>query len=398
MEDNSNSKEIFRNNIHDYQILGSSQEQDYDDLIFLAASICNVETACLGILDNHQIWFKSKTGFKIEKIDLDNSFSGATLKSEEEIIFINYSDNPELFQKASGHYKNNFRFYCGVSIVNTRGHKLGVLEVLDLEERKLEDFQIKSLKILASQIMKLLEFRKQNNKFLQIQNKLKQKYQELEKFASLVSHDIKSPLANIISLTELLREENQDKLDDETIQYLNYLVESSYSLRNYVDGILNFYRSEHILDKANENVDLHQMLKEIANLYEVSDDVNIEFPAKATLKNINKAALYQILLNLVSNSLKYNNKKVREVEINFNKSEYFYHFEVIDNGEGFPIENSERIFELFNTLDVNDRNGNPGSGIGLATVKKLVTSLGGEIKVDSEPGKGSKFSFSIARH
>lgn len=399
MEDNSNSKENPRNFIiNDYQVLGSSQEKDYDDLIFLAASICQVETACMGILNKQQIWFKSKTGFKIEDIDLENSFSGVALQSDKELVAINFSENPELFQKASSHYQNNYKFYCGVSIINSTGHKLGILEVFDLEERELKDFQIKSLKVISRQIMKLLEFRKQNNKFLQVQNKLKQKYHELEKFASLVSHDIKSPLANIISLTELLREENKDKLDDETIQYLNYLVESSYSLRNYVDGILNFYRSEHILEKDNENVDLHQMLKEIANLYDVSEDVHIMFPEEAVLKNINKAALYQILLNLISNSLKYNNKKEREVEITFNESDYFYYFEVIDNGEGFPIENSEKIFELFNTLDTNDRDGNPGSGIGLATVKKLVTSMGGEIKVDSEPGVGSKFSFSIARH
>lgn len=398
MEDNSNSKENFRNNINDYQILGSSQEKDYDDLIYLAATICEVETACLGILNNKHIWFKSKTGLKIEDIDLENSFSGLTLKSEDELISINYSEDPELFKKASCHYQNNYKFYCGVSVTNSSGYKLGVLEILDLEEKELKDFQKKSLKVLAGQIMKLLEFRKQNNKFLQVQNKLKQKYQELEKFASLVSHDIKSPLANIISLTELLREENKDKLDEETVQYLNYLVESSYSLRNYVDGILNFYRSEHILEKANENVDLHLMLKEIANLYDVTEDVNIKFPEEAVLKNINKAALYQILLNLISNSLKYNNKKLREVEITFNESDYFYYFEVIDNGEGFPIESSDKIFELFNTLDTNDRNGNPGSGIGLATVKKLVTSLGGEIKVESEPAIGSKFSFSIARH
>lgn len=399
MEYNSHLKKNFRKSIiNDYQILGSSRDKDYDDLIFLGASICQVDTACLAILNSQEIWFKSKIGFEIENLALENSFSKVTLQSNEYLTSVNFSENPSLFKEVAQQYQKDFKFYCGVSIINSSGHKLGVLEVMDTEERELNDFQIKSLKVLARQIMNLLKFRKQNNKFLQIQNKLKQKYHELEKFASLVSHDIKSPLANIISLTELLHEENKGKLDEETTQYLKYLVESSYSLRNYVDGILNFYRSKHILEKDNENVDLHQMLKEIANLYDVAEEVNISFPEKATLKNINKAALYQILLNLISNALKYNNKNEREVEITFSESEYFYHFEVIDNGEGFSIENSEKIFELFNTLDVNDRDGNPGSGIGLATVEKLVTSLDGEIKVDSEPGVGSKFSFSIARH
>lgn len=399
MEYNSNLTQNSRNSvIQDYQIVSLSNDKDYDDLIFLASSICNVPAAYLGIVADEMVLFKSKTGISLEEIDLDNSFSQATLECGLEYFSVNFSDNPELFQKAVPYFNKDYKFYCGIPISNAKGLYIGALNILDVRERNLEDFQKKSLKVLANQIMKLLEFRNQNNKFLQIQNKLKQKYQELEKFASLVSHDIKSPLANIISLTELLREENKDKLNEETLQYLNYLVESSYSLRNYVDGILNFYRSENILEKASENVDLHLILKEIAHLYDVSNDVEINYPKTASLKNINKAALTQILLNLISNALKYNNKELRKIDITFNETQDFYHFEVIDNGDGFPIINSDKIFELFHTLDTNDRDGNPGSGIGLATVKKLVNSLGGEISVDSTPGLGSKFSFSIRRH
>ncbi|MFN4764150.1 sensor histidine kinase [Gillisia sp. Q332] len=384
--------------IQDYQIISLSNDKDYDDLIFLASSICNVPVAYLGIVAKEKILFKSRTGISVEEMDLENSFTQATLESCTEYFSANFSEDPELFQMAIPFFDKDYKFYCGVPIINAKGLTIGTLNILDVRERELQDFQKKSLKVLANQIMKLLEFRNQNYKFLQIQNKLKQKYHELEKFASLVSHDIKSPLANIISLTELLREENKDKLNEETLQYLDYLVESSYSLRNYVDGILNFYRSENILEKAAENVDLHQILKEIAHLYDVSNDVEIKYPETASLKNINKAALTQILLNLISNALKYNNRELRKINISFHETPDFYHFEVIDNGVGFSAENSDKIFELFHTLDTNDRDGNPGSGIGLATVKKLVNSLGGEISVNSTPGLGSKFSFSIRRH
>ena len=399
MEYNSKLDQNSRNTvIQDYQIFSLSNDKDYDDLIFLASSICNVPVAYMGIVANEKVLLKSKTGINLEEMDLENSFSQATLESGMEYFSVNFSEVPELFLKAVPFFNKEYKFYCGVPITNDKGITIGTLNIFDVRERELTFFQKKSLKVLANQLMKLLEFRNQNNKFLQIQHKLKQKYQELEKFASLVSHDIKSPLANIISLTELLREENKDKLNEETLQYLNYLVESSYSLRNYVDGILNFYRSENILEKAAENVDLHQILKGIAQLYDVSNDVEIKYPKTASLKNINKAALTQILLNLISNALKYNNKELRKIEITFNETRDFYHFEVIDNGDGFSVENSDKIFELFHTLDTNDRDGNPGSGIGLATVKKLVNSLGGEISVKSTPGLGSEFSFSIRRH
>lgn len=399
MEYNLKLTQYSRNTvIQDRQRFSSSNDQDYDDLIFLASSICDVPVAYLGIIADKKVLFKSKTGISIGEIDLENSFSQASLESGKNLFSVNFSEDAELFQRAVPYCNTDYKFYCGVPIINAKGLTIGALNILDVRERKLKEDQKKSLLVLANQIMKLLEFRNQNNKFLQIQNKLKQKYRELEKFASLVSHDIKSPLANIISLTELLREENKDKLSEETHLYLNYLVESSYSLRNYVDGILNFYRSENILEKASENVDLHQILKGIADLYDVSKDVEIRYPKTACLKNINKAALTQILLNLISNALKYNSKELRKIHISFQETQGFYLFEVIDNGDGFSIENSGKIFELFRTLDTNDRDGNPGSGIGLATVKKLVNSLGGEINASSTPGLGSNFSFSIRRH
>ncbi|UJH91832.1 ATP-binding protein [Antarcticibacterium sp. 1MA-6-2] len=274
---------------------------------------------------------------------------------------------------------------------------MGSLVILDIEERQLDEIQVKALHALANQSWKLIEYGKQKQEFIKVQNMLKRKYVELEKFTSLVSHDIKSPLANIISLTELLKEENQGKLDEETTQYLNYLVESSYSLRNYVDGILSFYRSEHILEKDHENVDLNQLLKGIAKLYDVKEDVIITYPGTTILHHVNKAALTQVFLNLISNGLKYNQKPRRKIEIKYREEEHFYCFEVLDNGEGFPEEEASRIFDLFTTLETTDREGNPGSGIGLATVKKLVDSMGGKVKVRSTPGEGSTFSFTVQR-
>ncbi|MGB7842093.1 MAG: ATP-binding protein, partial [Salinimicrobium sp.] len=85
------------------------------------------------------------------------------------------------------------------------------------------------------------------------------------------------------------------------------------------------------------------------------------------------------------------------VEINFKEDENFYFFEVKDNGNGIPKESYDKIFDLFTTLDEDDRHGNPGSGIGLATVKKLLHHMGGDIEIESEPGRGSNFKFKIKR-
>lgn len=391
------NEKLRRTALKEYDILNSGPDEDYDNLTFLGASISNCQVAKISIIDHQRIWNKSVFGAEIEEIGRENSFCDRAIHSESSIYIIKRSENPEIFEAAKGIYDREFSFYAGIPLHNPQGHAIAVYCVFDTEEKDLTQHQLKGLKALARQTMNLFEFRKQKNKLYKVQNKLKEKYQELEKFASLVSHDLKSPLANIISLSELLKDENQGKFDEDTEQYLQFLVESSYSLRNYIDGILSFYRSDHVMEKDYTNVDLRKLLNGVVNLYQVADDIEINYPDDIMLHNVNKAALSQVFMNLISNALKYNDKEQRRVDIDFSKNEEFYFFEVKDNGKGIPKEKFEEIFDLFTTLDTADREGSLGSGIGLATVKKLIESMGGSISLESEVGKGSIFKFCIKR-
>lgn len=383
--------------LEEYKILNSGPDKDYDNLTFLAAAVCKVPIAKISIIDKDQIWPKSIFGAKAIEIPRDNSLCDSVIYREEPLTILRSSDKPALFQNLEKIYSREIQFYAGVPLYNPQGHAIAVFCIFDEQDRELSNVQYEALLALAKQTMNLFEFRKQKNKLYEVQKILKQKYKELEKFASLVSHDIKSPLANIISLSELLQEENKGKFDEETEQYIQFLVESSYSLRNYVDGILSFYRSDHVMEKDYVNVDLHKLLKGIVDLYQVSDDIQISYPDDVMLHNVNKAALTQVFMNLISNALKYNKKPTRKVDIRFDRNEQYYYFEVRDNGDGIPEDKIEEIFELFTTLETTDREGNIGSGIGLATVRKLVESMDGSISVESIPGEGSSFKFQIKR-
>lgn len=391
------NEKLRRAALAQYAIFKSGPDKDYDQLTFLAAEICEVPVAKICIIGKKEIWTKAAYGTELSSIPRQNSFCELSIQSGENILILQKTEQPEVFEQAKCLYDREYQFFAGVPLVNSQGHAIAVFCVFDVQPRMLEPNQLKSLEALANQCMNLFESRKQTYRLHHVQRSLKQKYRELEKFASLVSHDIKSPLANIISLTELLKDENEDKLDDQTKDYLNFLVDSSYSLRNYVDGILNFYRSDHILEKDYEDVHLPELLKGIVDLYNISDDIEINYPKEGELHNINKAALTQVFMNLLSNSLKYNDKQYRRVDIRFRENNSFYHFEVEDNGNGIPPEKVEKAFELFATLDVNDRYGNPGSGIGLATVKKHIENMHGQIEVESTPGVGCNFKFRIKR-
>lgn len=375
----------------DLNLLELCPDKDFDNILVLASQLCNASVAAIIGVTNGIPWIKSLYGTEKKETLLHPCFWKPVME-QERIFGIEDLEKEADFQ----FLQKEFAFYAGVPLISAF-QKVGVLYVADHEAGELNEDQRVALDILSRQILNQIDYQKQHNELLKVQKKLQQRYSELEKFSSVVSHDIKSPLANIISLTELLQEENKETLNEETRQYLDFLIQSSYSLRNYVDGILTFYRSEKILEKEKEDVDLRKMFKTIADLYQVNSNVEISYPLEGTLKRVNKAALTQIFMNLISNALKYNTKSHRRVNIGFSETERYYEFEVKDNGNGIPAEDFDKIFDLFTTLNHNDRDGNPGSGIGLATVKKLLEHLGGSISVESELQQGSNFKFKIKR-
>lgn len=370
------------------------QEKDFDEITALAAQFCDAPIAVIYFIENGNCRPKFVFGISEDDVPCDEVFWKPVLQ-ENKILVVPDIGKDRRFEEYPN--EKEYVFYAGVPLFSIEGNAIGVLFLLDFEPHILNEKQKNTLKVLANQIINLLAYRKQNEELQLVQSKLKQKYQELEKFASVVSHDIKSPLANIISLTELLKEENKDKFNEETRQYVDFLMQSSHSLRNYVDGILSFYRSDHILEKEKEDVELPSFFKNITDLFQINMDVEISYPHSGVLENVNKAALTQIFLNLISNALKYNSKEHRVVEILFEEKDLFYEFQVNDNGDGILQKDFDKIFQLFTTLDLNDRDGHSGSGIGLATVKKLLDHMGGSIQLESEIHEGSNFKIKIQR-
>ena len=383
--------------VNKYKFLNDLSQESYDNITTLLATICEVPIALISIIDNNRNTFKSNYGLQLEENTRDLSFCGHTINASNDIMIINDSRLDNRF------YDNPFVlnglavFYAGVSLVTKDGFKIGTLCVFDNKPRKLNDNQILSLKILAKQTIILFQKEFQNKSLNKLQLNLKDRNSDLEKFAAVVSHDLKSPLANIISLTNLLENENKNKLNEESLQYLKYLKSSSFSLRNYIDGILDFYKSESLTINKNESINLKELIEEIKIMLQV--DANIEFLYQLENETVmcNKAALQQILLNLISNGLRYNNKEHRKLTITFFESEFYLNFKIADNGNGILPENYDKVFELFHILTSEDRDEEKGSGIGLASVKKVVENLGGTITLTSKINVGSEFTFTVKK-
>lgn len=378
--------------VKSYNILDSLPEEDYDNITELIATICDVPIALIAILDTERNFFKSHYGIPFNESPRNISFCGHTIL-EEEILIINdarednrFTDNPLLTEQ-------NAIFYAGVPLKNTNGFALGTICVFDHKPRELNESQIRALKSLSKQVVNLLELRRKNAKLKKTKAELQERNKRLGAFASHVSHDLKSPLANITSLTNLLKDDSDSNLSDESITYLDYIEESTNVLKNYIDGILIYYKSDRLVKSKKEDFNLDEIYEDIEHIL-ISNNDKLLY-SNVLIKNVNKAALTQILINLVDNALKYNDKDERIVTISYQLLEDFHKFSVKDNGIGIPETEQDKIFDIFKTVK-NDF-GKSSTGIGLSTVKNLVNKLSGEISVTSEIGKGSTFSFTVAK-
>ena len=377
-----------------YQVLDSEPESDYDNINKLVAMICDVPVSLISLMAEDRFFFKSKLGVTLSEISRDISFCNVAVL-EPDIMEVNDAREDHRFKNSFLVKNNKVVFYAGIPLVNDEGHILGSICVYDYKIRKLDDQQRESLRILSAQVVHLLELRKKNLIHEGVEKELQERNEHLNDFASHVSHDLKSPLANITSLIELLREDDLNSLSEESIEYLDYIEESTTVLKDYIDGILMYYKSDELLKNQKEDVDIEELAGDIEHILITKKD-RLNYPKHIIIKNINKAAVYQILINLVDNALKYNVSKERIVDIAYDSDLFFHKFSVSDNGIGIPKDKQNLIFKIFKTLK-SPNNGKSSTGIGLSTVKSLVEKLGGAISLTSEKGKGSTFTFTIAK-
>lgn len=392
-----NEKERLKD-LESYSILDTLPEKDYDNITAIAAQICGTPIALISLIDNERQWFKSHYGVDATETPKEFAFCAHAINDPDNIFIVQDSrlderffDNPLVTQDP------HVIFYAGVPLISEDDFPLGTLCVIDHSPKLLTDSQLHSLSALANQVVNLLKLRK--SKFLleeYIQN-LKEKNLELEQYAFIAAHDLKSPLIGIASMLKLFAEEYNSKIDSEGREMISLIESSADKLRRLIDGLLEYSRSETILKENKSTINLEVLKNDIASLF--SNDTNLKLVLKTTLKTVfaNKTALDHILINLVGNAIKYNDKSTVEIEIGVSEHDDFYEFYVRDNGPGIAKEKQKKIFNIFEIGTTKDKFGRTGNGIGLATVMKIVKKTGGTISVKSEIGHGAKFIFKIGK-
>jgi len=241
-----------------------------------------------------------------------------------------------------------------------------------------------------------LELRKLNETLEKRALELQQSNAELEKFAYIASHDLKEPLRMISGFLHLLDKKYSVELDERALEYIAFARDGADRMKELINDLLEYSR----LTTALPDYEYFDACQEIENVLlifrnEIPDPASC-FICKGKLHIFaGKNRFHQLMLNLISNAVKYRSTPLPEIKIACAENEYEWVFEISDNGIGIDPAYHDKIFEMFTRL--HHRSEFSGTGIGLAICKKIIEQHNGTISVVSAPGFGSTFKFTIPK-
>jgi len=240
------------------------------------------------------------------------------------------------------------------------------------------------------------EVRRKTHDLATANQELRRSNRDLEQFAYVASHDLQEPLRMVTSYLQLLERRLDDKLDDKTGTYFNYVLDGASRMKGLIDALLRFSRagdSESPLETFPSRRALDSALEALEVVIKESGAEVVAGPLPDV--HWDEAQLTQVFQNLVGNAIKFRGEAPPRVEVSGGEKDGKLVLAVKDNGIGIDAAHQERIFQVFQRLHGQQQY--EGTGIGLALVQRIVERRGGEIWVESASGEGSTFSFTVPR-
>lgn len=251
---------------------------------------------------------------------------------------------------------------------------------------------INHLKTLTTQAQKLVIEKEK------VSQDLEKSLGELEKLAYASSHDLKMPLRSIISFSQLLKRSYKKQLNEEAVEYLDYIVSEGKRQFHQIEGLIEYLKAgqtDKNITVNDSNILVGEVLESFQNTIE-TNKINI---IQTDLHPIqcDKNDAIQVFENVLSNAVKFsiNKNESAQIYIKSTIEREFIVFEIKDSGIGFDMQYNDQMFGIFKTLSADDKQ--KGSGIGLSICKKIVKHYGGDIWATSKPNQGATFYFTFPK-
>ncbi len=294
---------------------------------------------------------------------LSNISDKKVIQTKNEMRSSGISDSYEVTAKTKDG-QTKFWMISGAPNYNVNGEIVGSIGVhLDITQQK-------SLELQKEQLLARLE--KQN--------------EQLNEYAQIVSHDLKSPLRSIHSLISWIKEDNIGEFSPQSVEYLKMIESKVEKMDHLIQGILTYSKMD-TLDLSSEKIDVNDVVKNIINIIHIPDNIQVNIKNLLPTIIADKYRIQQLFQNLIGNAVTYIDKINGLVEVDFTEEEEHFIFSIKDNGPGIALENQEKIFKVFQSFTKNEKS----TGIGLSIVKRIVDNYKGEIWIESKLTLGTTF-------
>lgn len=370
---NINGKIIGSIGIH----LDITEQKEQEERLYLLSLIAekNINSVVISDVEGRIEWVNSS----FEKI------SGYTKKElvgvNPQFLLQGVETDPETTDYLKNQISKGQPFKCEILNYSKSGEKYWVkIQGQALYNKKGEivrffsiEENISDKKLLENQREELLESLAKTNK-------------ELEDYAQIVSHDLKSPLRSIHSLISWIKEDSDREFSDQTLKYFSMIENKVEKMDHLIEGILTYSK----IDKeemVKENVNTHQIIQSIVDIIHIPKHITITIKNKLPVIKADRYRIHQLFQNIIGNAVNYIERETGLVEITSEEFDNHYVFSVKDNGVGIAKEHHKKIFNTFQAYTKSE----DSTGLGLAIVKKVIDTYNGEIWIESELGEGSTF-------
>lgn len=225
-----------------------------------------------------------------------------------------------------------------------------------------------------------------------ILKELKKSNQELQEYAHIVSHDLKSPLRSINALVSWIKSDNEGKFDEMTLQNFDLIDTTLETMEKLISNILEYSSAGADTQKVTD-VDLNHILENLKKVLFIPEHIQVNVLSKLPIVQGDLTKFQQLFQNFISNSIKFCDKEIGIIEIDCIEKPKFHQFSIKDNGIGIEKKYHDKIFQIFHSLNKRE----DSSGIGLSIVKKIIDLYQGDIWLESEPNVGTTFYFTIKK-